>query len=101
MAKKTIGDYKNEINDSLTIIKREIESLMVFPHGWQSLATQLQKLLCDKTPLICRVISDPCFHPMRRQLFKSELADDRIKYHGRLMWRGPRMSGWAAGSKAG
>jgi hypothetical protein len=87
MTNKDVEDYREEIQASLLIIKREIESLISFKHGWQSLAVQLSKLLCDGSqPLLSRVIPDPLFHPIKQPRFKSELGEDRIKFELYSTW---------------
>ncbi len=96
MKSKAAKDYLEEIEASLAIIKRETESLNTFVHGWQSLAVQLSKLLFPykdsqrklQPPLLCRVVSDPYFHPMESPRFGSEIKKqkDRMKYHLCVPW---------------
>jgi hypothetical protein len=65
MSQKSIDTFKQEILESLAILEREIWNLAFFPPGWQSIAVQLDKLLCDgKPPLLKRVVENPTFHPM-------------------------------------
>ena len=66
MSRKPPDVVRQELTDSLDIAEREIEQLATFRLAWQSLATQLNKILCDGTPpLVERVIENPTFHPMR------------------------------------
>ena len=65
MAKKYKPDFiRKQINDCVTIIDQDVRELPSFRLRWQSLATQLWKLLCDKRPLIWQAIPDARFHPM-------------------------------------
>jgi hypothetical protein len=62
---KSQDDFRAELLESLSIIEREIHQLPTFRPSWQSLAVQLAKILCDRSPLLLRVIPAPLFHPMR------------------------------------
>jgi hypothetical protein len=69
MTNKPVGIFRQELSNSLEIVEREISQLATFSLAWQSLAVQLNKLLCDGSPtLVERVISNPLFHPMRKQI---------------------------------
>jgi hypothetical protein len=66
MSRKPPDVVRQELTDSLEIAEREIGELTTFTLAWQSLATQLNKTLCDGTPsLVERVLGIPTFHPMQ------------------------------------
>lgn len=88
MSRKQKSDYREELDASLSIVRRDILALGEFEHGWQSLSVQLSKILCDGNPtLLQRIIKNPTFHPTRKPELKSQLSPTRVTYQLRVPWR--------------